>query len=135
MAAVLFDTLKVVESLKSSGFSDEQARGLSEAFKTTQETSIEGLATKSGLEKVRLALKSDIETVKLELTAEIEKVRLELKAEIEKVNLELRAEIEKVNLELRAEIERSKSETLKWMFIFLAGQLVAIFAMLKAFLK
>ncbi|MCG6552436.1 MAG: CCDC90 family protein [Candidatus Magnetominusculus sp. LBB02] len=102
MAAVLFDTLKVVESLKSSGFSDEQARGLSEAFKTTQETSIEGLATKSGLEKVRLELKSDIETVKLEL---------------------------------RAEIERSKSETLKWMFIFWAGQLVAIFAMLKAFLK
>ncbi|WP_420265618.1 LA_3696 family protein [Candidatus Magnetominusculus dajiuhuensis] len=36
---------------------------------------------------------------------------------------------------LKAEIEKTKSETLKWMFLFWAGQLLAMFAMLKAFLK
>jgi bifunctional DNA-binding transcriptional regulator/antitoxin component of YhaV-PrlF toxin-antitoxin module len=36
---------------------------------------------------------------------------------------------------LKAEIEKSKSETLKWMFLFWAGQLLAMFAMLKAFFK
>lgn len=33
--------------------------------------------------------------------------------------------------ELRVEIERSKSETIKWAFIFWATQLGAVFAMLK----
>ncbi|KWT85923.1 hypothetical protein [Candidatus Magnetominusculus xianensis] len=87
MATILFDTLKVVESLKSSGFSEEQAKGLSEALKVAQETSTEHLATKDDISK----------------------------------------------LELR--IESVKSETLKWMFLFWAGQLLAIFAMLKAFFK
>ncbi|MBF0556937.1 MAG: DUF1640 domain-containing protein [Nitrospirae bacterium] len=73
MAAVLFDTLRVVESLRSSGFSEEQAKGLSEALKVAQETSTEGLATKADLEKVRLELKADIESVK----AEIEKSKLD----------------------------------------------------------
>ncbi len=47
--------------------------------------------------------------------------------------VELRMESIKSDLELK--IESNKSETLKWMFIFWAGQLVAFFAMLKAFLK
>ncbi|WP_420265871.1 hypothetical protein [Candidatus Magnetominusculus dajiuhuensis] len=49
--------------------------------------------------------------------------------------LATKSDLENVKLELRAEIEKSKSETLKWMFIFWAGQLIAIFAMLKTFLK
>ncbi|WP_420264712.1 DUF1640 domain-containing protein [Candidatus Magnetominusculus dajiuhuensis] len=67
MAAVLFDTLRVVESLKSSGFSDEQAKGLSEALKVAQETSTEGFATAVGLEKVRLELKADMESSKSDI--------------------------------------------------------------------
>ncbi|MBF0568630.1 MAG: hypothetical protein HQK95_07150 [Nitrospirae bacterium] len=49
--------------------------------------------------------------------------------------LATKSDLENVKLELRAEIEKSKSETLKWMFIFWAGQLIAIFAMLRTFLK
>ncbi|MBF0487902.1 MAG: hypothetical protein HQK98_07050 [Nitrospirae bacterium] len=49
--------------------------------------------------------------------------------------LATKSDLENVKLELRAEIEKSKSETLKRMFIFWAGQLIAIFAMLKMFLK
>lgn len=87
MATVLFDTLKAFEALKSSGFSEAQAKGLSETIKAAQETSTEHLATKEDISK------------------------LELK------------------------IESVKSETLKWMFLFWAGQLIAMFAMLKAFIK
>ncbi|MEO5361285.1 MAG: hypothetical protein H7843_12710 [Nitrospirota bacterium] len=36
---------------------------------------------------------------------------------------------------LKAEIEKSKSETLKWMFLFWAGQLVAMFTLFKFFFK
>ncbi|MBF0464937.1 MAG: hypothetical protein HQK88_06970 [Nitrospirae bacterium] len=35
-----------LETLKSSGFSEEQAKGLSETLRVTQETSTEHLATK-----------------------------------------------------------------------------------------
>ncbi|MBF0517450.1 MAG: hypothetical protein HQK97_10110 [Nitrospirae bacterium] len=52
-------------------------------------------------------------------------------ADLEIVKSALELKIESV----RAEIEKSKAETLKWMFLFWAGQLVAIFAMLKAFMK
>ncbi|MBF0318594.1 MAG: hypothetical protein HQL01_02145 [Nitrospirae bacterium] len=53
-------------------------------------------------------------------------------------NLATKSDIAALELKIestRSEIEKSKSETLKWMFIFWAGQLIAIFAMLKAFLK
>ncbi len=74
MAALLFDTLKVVESLKASGFSEEQAKGLSEALKVTQIANVEGLATKvdiaavkADIENLRLATKSDIAGVKSDI--------------------------------------------------------------------
>jgi hypothetical protein len=69
MAAVLFDTLKAFETLKSSGFSEEQAKGLSDTLKVAQETSAEGLATKEDITKLELK----VEDIKLELKADREK--------------------------------------------------------------
>ncbi len=69
----------------------------------------ENLATKDDIARHELNTRNDI-------------ARLELK-------------IESVRSDLELKIEKSKSETLKWMFIFWAGQLVAIFAMLKSFIK
>ncbi|MBF0486873.1 MAG: hypothetical protein HQK98_01805 [Nitrospirae bacterium] len=77
-----------------------------------------------------LRSRDDLAT-KLDLKTEM--TRLELKIESVKADLELKIESVKADLELK--IESNKSETLKWMFIFWAGQLVAFFAMLKAFLK
>ncbi|MBF0459516.1 MAG: hypothetical protein HQK99_16620 [Nitrospirae bacterium] len=48
---------------------------------------------------------------------------------------EFEAEIEKSKSELELKIESVKSETLKWMFVFWAGQLIVVFAMFKTFLK
>ncbi|MBF0318196.1 MAG: hypothetical protein HQL01_00115 [Nitrospirae bacterium] len=39
------------------------------------------------------------------------------------------------DLATKADLESAKSEMLKWMFLFWAGQLFAMFAMFKAFLK
>ncbi|MBF0464811.1 MAG: hypothetical protein HQK88_08760 [Nitrospirae bacterium] len=71
-----------------------------------------------------LANKADLHAVKAGLTADLMLIKSELTAKIE--NLE---EKMKVN------IEKSKSETLKWMFLFWAGQLVAMFTLFKFFLK
>ncbi|MBF0464797.1 MAG: hypothetical protein HQK88_08835 [Nitrospirae bacterium] len=98
MNTLTFDTLKVFETLKSSGFSEEQAKGLSDTLKVAQETGIERFATKEDVFK-------------------------------------LEVKIESVKAELKIDIEKSKSETLKWMFLFWAGQLVAMFTLFKFFFK
>ena len=38
-------------------------------------------------------------------------------------------------LELKNQISENKAETIKWMFVFWAGQLLAMFAFLKIFMK
>ena len=38
-------------------------------------------------------------------------------------------------LELKNQISENKAETIKWMFVFWAGQLLAMFAFLKIFVK
>lgn len=65
MSAVTFDTLQVVELLKSKGFTEEQARGVTEALKTTIE---EGSATKHDLKELELSLDAKFEGVKGEIT-------------------------------------------------------------------
>ncbi len=67
MAAVAFDTLKLVENLKESGFTDEQARGVTNALKEAQDTHLEDLATKSEVAGVKSELKTDITEWKAEL--------------------------------------------------------------------
>ncbi|MBF0553542.1 MAG: hypothetical protein HQK96_03180, partial [Nitrospirae bacterium] len=58
-----------------------------------------------------------------------------LRLEIEKVRSELRVEIEKVRSELSVKIEKSGKENVKWMFLFWIGQLAAMAALLKFFIK
>ncbi|MCG6553959.1 MAG: hypothetical protein L7F77_16680 [Candidatus Magnetominusculus sp. LBB02] len=54
-----------------------------------------------------------------------------LRLEIEKLRTETRLEIEKV----RTEVEKSGKENIKWMFLFWVGQIAAVAALLKFFIK
>ncbi len=67
MSTVTFGTLKFVESLKAHNFTEEQAKGLSEAFKEAQDSSLQDLATKDDLKGLKQDLKSDINELKYEL--------------------------------------------------------------------
>lgn len=49
MLAVTFDTLEFVESLKESGFNEEQAKGMSSAIKKVQQANLGELVTKRDL--------------------------------------------------------------------------------------
>lgn len=74
-----------------------------------------------------LATKDDIKNLKMDM------LNLERKMDSMKSDLELK--IGSVRSDLELKIEKSKSDTLKWMFLFWAGQLIAMFTMLKVFLK
>ncbi|MCG6552006.1 MAG: hypothetical protein L7F77_06740 [Candidatus Magnetominusculus sp. LBB02] len=82
-----------------------------------------------------MATKDDLKGAELRLELKIESVKSDLELKIESIRSDLDLKIESIRSDLELKIEKSKSETLKWMFLFWAGQLLAMFAMLKAFLK
>ncbi len=56
---------------------------------------------------------------------------LATKDDLLKVETKLANKIDKVELTLRSEIEKSKSDLLRWMFIFWASQIGIIIALIK----
>lgn len=56
MAALTFDTLKFVETLRMADFSEKQAKALSDALKEAQESRLEDLATKRDLKELELKI-------------------------------------------------------------------------------
>lgn len=57
MATVTFDTLKFVECLRKHDFTEEQAKGLSEALKEAQDSSSQELATKGDIKELKHEMK------------------------------------------------------------------------------
>ena len=86
------------------------------------------LVTKDELKATEERLRREIEEVRGEIKAtegrlrrEIEEVRGEIRATEERLRGEIRATEER----LRTEIHRWRADTIKWMFVFWLGQLVA----------
>ena len=71
MATLTFDTLKFVKRLKRSGFSEEQAEALSDAFRESAESSVEDLATKQDIELLR----RDIKEVEVRFSGEMKLIK------------------------------------------------------------
>ncbi|WP_419800432.1 hypothetical protein [Mucilaginibacter sp.] len=92
---------------------EEQAKTLTEYVEAKIEKQFE-------IKKDGLASKQDI---------------AELKIEISNVRNELKLEIGDLKIELKTDIANSRSDTIKWMFLFLFGQLAAIYAIVEIILK
>ncbi len=63
-ATIMFDTLKFVKRLKAAGFNEGQAEALSDAFKDSQETTLEDLATKRDLEALEVRINGELKLMK-----------------------------------------------------------------------
>jgi hypothetical protein len=107
-AQVLFNALTYIDRLTRGGFSPEQARASAEALETAFGETV--------------ATKSDLAEVKAELTAAIAAVKTELSAE-------LKVQIAGV----KTDIAQSKTETLRWTFVFNLALVGAIFSIIKFF--
>ncbi|MBF0108196.1 MAG: DUF1640 domain-containing protein [Magnetococcales bacterium] len=53
MTVATFDTLDLVESLESSGFTKEQSKGMVNAFKKAQDAPLQDLASKTDIAALR----------------------------------------------------------------------------------
>ncbi|MBF0611730.1 MAG: DUF1640 domain-containing protein [Magnetococcales bacterium] len=60
MTTLAFDTLKFAEALKSTGFTEEQAKGMATALRDVQEVSLNEVATKRDLQESELRLKVEL---------------------------------------------------------------------------
>ena len=107
----LFNTLK-------GSLGEEKAQIVVEGIKSQVKEALED-------SKSVLATKEDLYAVRNELKGDITSVRNELKDDIASVRKEIAA------LEVR--MEKIRADTIKWMFIFWAGQLAAIFGLLRVF--
>ena len=54
----------LIKELEKSGFNEKQAEALSLAFKKTQQSQLEELATKSDINELELELKSELKLIK-----------------------------------------------------------------------
>ena len=110
------ESIRNLDNLVASGFTDSQARALLEAMS-------QNVATKSDVEITKLELKRDIEEVrkeiaetKSELKRDIEEVRKEIaetKSELKRDIEEVRKEIAETKSELKRDIEKVRSDLSK----------------------
>jgi predicted transport protein len=148
--------IEIYEALKEQ-IGDKPARILLEYIETKTEKEFEKkkdvLATKQDIELLRTATKQDIAELRADLEVKIEQSRIATKQDIELLRTatkqdiaELRADLE-VKIEqsrsaakqdiaqLEVKIERVRADLIRWMFIFWAGQIGALIAILALFFK
>jgi len=89
------------------------------------------IATKQDIELLRTATKQDIAELRADLEVKIEQSRIATKQDIELLRTATKQDI----AELEVKIERVRADLIRWMFIFWAGQIGALIAILALFFK
>ena len=128
MAYVEDSGLSIYRRLKSTGLTEESARGITEIFRETVE---ENLASKNDLKTTESNLTKDLKTTESNLTKDLKTTESNLTKYIESVRSELKKDIESVRSELKKDIAESKADTIKWV----AGMLVAQAALIATLVK
>ena len=142
MASITFDKLAYTHTLRSGGFSEQQAEACAHALDNALRDAV---ATKGDLQ----ALAGDLAATKLELSNEIAAVRSELeqglaavrsemsqefaavRSEMAQESLALRSEMASMKAELKHDIVQQKADLLKWIVPLFLGQAALIGAMIK----
>ena len=108
-AAVTFDTLAAVQTLRTAGLEDRQAEAIvttiNRAMSETVATKADLLVQGTGIRSEIAATRSDLKAQGAELRAALETQRTELKAEIAKTS----AALENRGTELKAEIANTNA--------------------------
>lgn len=122
MSVLAFDTFAAVTRLKEAGFTEAQAKGVVDTFRSADTSE---LATKADIKSVR----AYIETLCGEMQAEFKAIRGEMQAEFKAV----RGEMRELELRMDARFEKVFGEMtlLKWMFGLQIAGIVAL--ILKAY--
>lgn len=123
----------------------ETAENLTTFIETKIDNGLESqthLATKEDLAKLSLATKEDIAKLSATTKEDIAKLSATTKEDIAKLSAATKEDIAKLSQTTKEEIGKldtkiseTKSEVIKWMFIFWTGQLLATVSFILLFLK
>jgi phage shock protein A len=124
--------------LQASGFTADQVTALAELIDTQAATKadVDGVEHRLELKiaDLKSELKGDIADLKAELKGDIAAVKSELRSDIAAVKSELKGDVAAVRTEVanvRTEIAAAKNDTLRWIFGFNIGLVVAVFTIAK----
>ena len=141
MAAIAFDTMKLVRRLEAAGMDQPQATGVAEAL---AETMVVEPATRADLQHLdaRLtgeiaALRSDMQRLDARLTGEIATLRMDMQrldsrlaGEIAGLRSDMQVEFAKVRGEMQAGFASVKVEMLRWILPLFLAQMAMIIGVL-----
>ena len=141
MAAIAFDTMKLVRRLEAAGMNQPQATGVAEAL---AETMVVEPATRTDLQHLdaRLtgeiaALRSDMQRLDARLTGEIATLRMDMQrldsrlaGEIAGLRSDMQVEFAKVRGEMQAGFASTKVELLRWILPLFLAQMAMIIGVL-----
>lgn len=99
----MFDRLLYVDTLKSAGVPEDQARAHASALQTAL---LDTVATKDDVAGVR---------------TDVEKIETSLHGDMKNLEIALRGEIAKLDASLRGEMAAQKTDILRWMFGMMIG--------------
>jgi len=111
MSALIFDTLKFANQLKTAGVPATHAEAEAKALSEVLETNLSELATKTDLRGVETNLRHEIGDLRKDMNARFEKT----------------------DSAFRQEMTNMKFELLKWMIGLLVAQTTLLLALLKFF--
>ena len=80
MSAVLFDTLKMVETLQAGGFTDQQARAMTTALGDA--ATVAAVATRGDVMDLGIGIKHDFDTFKAGIRRDFDALKAGVKADI-----------------------------------------------------
>ncbi|MBS7805101.1 DUF1640 domain-containing protein [Rhizobiales bacterium TNE-4] len=117
----MFDRLLYVDTLKSAGVPEDQARAHASALQTAL---LDTVATKDDIAILRTdinALRGDMEKLEISLRGDMGKLETSLRGEMRNIDTTLRGEIAKLDASLRGEMAAQKTDILRWMFGMMIG--------------
>ena len=117
----MFDRLLYVDTLKSAGVPEDQARAHASALQTAL---LDTVATKDDIAILRTdinALRGDMEKLEISLRGDMGKLETSLRGEMRNIDTALRGEIAKLDASLRGEMAAQKTDILRWMFGMMIG--------------
>jgi hypothetical protein len=126
MTAILFDTLKMAEALQAGGFSDQQARAVTNALGDA--ATVAQVATRGDVMDLGIGMKHDFDTFRAERRADSDAFKAEIRAEFGAFKTEIRHGFEMFKTEIRRDLsalEQRMTIKLGTMMLAMTGVLFA----------
>lgn len=139
----MFDRLLYVDTLKSAGVPEDQARAHASALQTalldtvatkddiailrTDINALRGdmekleISLRGDMEKLETSLRGDMGKLETSLRGDMGKLETSLRGEMRNIDTTLRGEIAKLDASLRGEMAAQKTDILRWMFGMMIG--------------